>query len=77
MDDFEAMNRAYARHFPMGGPARTTVGVAETAVLPGGQNSGSDPYSVTRRGDKAIIALTGWPDRQVWSRLQYDSVVLR
>jgi reactive intermediate/imine deaminase len=29
MDDFEAMNRAYARHFPAGGPARTTVGVAD------------------------------------------------
>lgn len=29
MDDFEAMNRVYARHFPTGGPARTTVGVAD------------------------------------------------
>lgn len=29
MGDFEAMNEVYARHFPRGGPARTTVGVAD------------------------------------------------
>lgn len=29
MDDFTAMNEVYARHFPQGGPARTTVGVAD------------------------------------------------
>jgi 2-aminomuconate deaminase len=29
MDDFEAMNEVYARHFPNGGPARTTVGVSD------------------------------------------------
>ena len=28
MDDFEAMNEVYARWFPDGGPARTTVAVA-------------------------------------------------
>ena len=29
MDDFAAMNEVYAQHFPRGGPARTTVGVAD------------------------------------------------
>ena len=29
MRDFEAMNEVYARHFPHGGPARTTVGAAD------------------------------------------------
>ncbi len=29
MGDFAAMNEVYARHFPLGGPARTTVGVAD------------------------------------------------
>jgi reactive intermediate/imine deaminase len=29
IDDFEAMNEVYARHFPKGGPARTTVGAAD------------------------------------------------
>jgi reactive intermediate/imine deaminase len=32
MDDFAAMNEVYAREFPSGGPARTTVGVSD---LPG------------------------------------------
>ena len=32
MDDFAAMNDVYAREFPNGGPARTTIGVAD---LPG------------------------------------------
>jgi 2-aminomuconate deaminase len=29
MSDFAAMNEVYAQHFPHGGPARTTVGVAD------------------------------------------------
>lgn len=29
IDDFAAMNEVYAAHFPDGGPARTTIGVAD------------------------------------------------
>jgi 2-aminomuconate deaminase len=29
MDNFEAMNEVYTGHFPEGGPARTTIGVAD------------------------------------------------
>jgi reactive intermediate/imine deaminase len=29
IDDFDAMNEVYRAHFPHGGPARTTVGVAD------------------------------------------------
>ena len=32
MDDFDTMNAVYREHFPSGGPARTTIGVAD---LPG------------------------------------------